>query len=67
MAALIGAVIAKRFGAALKDDGATDDEAVKTLALLCGAVAIPVLRTFLTEDDALAALDEIDSLEAMVE
>ena len=39
---------------------------IDDIALSVGAVAIPVLATFLVEDEPLGALDEIDELERMV-
>jgi alkylhydroperoxidase/carboxymuconolactone decarboxylase family protein YurZ len=63
VALIIGSAIVRRFAAALRQDGASDEEAVDALALLAGGVAVPVLRTFLSEDDPIAALDQIDELE----
>ncbi len=66
VALLISSAIVRRYGKALREDGARDPEAVEALALLAGAVALPVLRTFLLEDDAIKALDEIDALEGFL-
>lgn len=66
VASLIAAAIMRRFARALREEGATDEEAIDTLAMMAGVVAIPVLETFLIEDDVLGALDEIDKLEGML-
>jgi hypothetical protein len=66
VALLIASAITKRFGDALRQDGAKDEEAITCLAILAGGVAIPVLKTFMTEDDAIAALDEQDRLERLL-
>jgi hypothetical protein len=66
VALLIASAITKRFGDALRQDGAKDSEAVTCLAILAGGVAIPVLKTFLSEEDPIAALDEVDALERLL-
>lgn len=66
VASLIAAAIMRRFAKALREEGATDEEAIDTLAMLAGVTAIPVLETFLIEEDVLGALDEIDTLEGML-
>jgi hypothetical protein len=66
VALLIASAITKRFGDALRQDGAKDEEAITCLAILAGGVAIPVLRTFLEEEDPIKALDEQDELERLL-
>jgi len=66
VALLIASAITKRFSDALRQDGAKDEEAITCLAILAGAVAIPVLKTFMTEEDAPKALDEQDELERLL-
>jgi hypothetical protein len=66
VALLIASAITKRFAEALRQDGAKDSEAVTCLAILAGGVAIPVLKTFLSEDDPIKALDEQDELERLL-
>jgi len=66
VALLISAGIMKRYAAALREDGASDQGAVDALAMLVGAVAIPVLKTFLAEEHPLQALDEQDALERLL-
>jgi hypothetical protein len=66
VAILIAAAITKRYGDALRGDGARDEEAITCLAILAGSVAIPVLRTFLEEEDPIKALDEQDELERLL-
>jgi hypothetical protein len=67
VALLIASAITKRFGDALRQDGAKDEEAITCLAILAGGVAIPVLRTFLTEDNPIEALDWMDEWEKAVQ
>jgi hypothetical protein len=66
VALIISSAIVRRFATALRQDGAKDEEAIDALALLAGAVAVPVLRTFLSADDPLKALDEQDELERLL-
>jgi len=66
VALLISAAIMKRYAAALREDVPSARGAVDALAMLAGAVAIPVLKTFLAEENPLQVLDEQDALERML-
>jgi hypothetical protein len=66
VAIYIGAMVMRRFELALREDGATDEAAISHLAVLAGAVTIPLMRTFLSEDDPATAIGEIDDLERLL-
>lgn len=68
IATLLGAVISRRVARTLRQSyprGAV--LGVDDIALLAGAVAIPVLRTALLEDEPLRAFDEQEALEQAME
>jgi len=66
VACYIGAMVMRRFDLALRQDGAKDEEAINHLAVLAGAVTIPLMKTFLSEDDPASAIEEIDELERLL-
>ena len=67
VAAILGGALARRVSQALRHDGVKDAQAIEAVALLCGAVSIPIFQTILVEDDALGALDQVDELERLLE
>ena len=67
VAAILGGALARRVSQALRHDGVKDAQAIEAVALLCGAVSIPIFQTILVEDNALAALDEQEELERILE
>ncbi len=67
LASMVGAEIATRVRRRLRREGATNEEAIDYLSLLCGVEAIPVVQSFLTEEDPFRAWDEVRALEEAIE
>ena len=45
VAAILGGALARRVSQALRHDGVKDAQAIEAVALLCGAVSIPIFQT----------------------